>query len=94
MAALDGGAFLARDEAVDGFRQLVGAAAQALQIALEQLGVLVGGAEDFLRHALGGALREAQQLDQVIRRAERAAAGFRIHGASLAAGREADRRLD
>ena len=83
MLALDGDAFLARDEAFDVLRQLVGAAAQALQLALDQLGVLVGCAEDFLRDALGCALREAQQLDEIIGRAERTAAGFWMHSDEL-----------
>src|SRR5205814_7582700 len=89
VAALDARAFFARDVVFDGLLHAVGAAPQALQLALDQLGMLVGHAIDFLRHALGGALREPQHLDQVIGRVERAAAGLGIHRASIIGAGEA-----
>ena len=74
MATLHGRAFLARDVLFHGGLQLLGAAMQALQLALDQPGVLVRDAEDFLRESLSSALREAEKLHEVARRAERAAA--------------------
>ncbi len=56
MAAVDGSALLARDVALDALQQRVGAAAQALQIAFDERGVLERDAVDLLRDALGGAL--------------------------------------
>lgn len=81
-----GRAFLARDVLVDDGLQLVGAAAQAMQLALDELGVLVGDAEDLLCEPLGGGLRQAQELDEIVCRAEGATARLRIHRASIAGG--------
>src|SRR6185503_20767829 len=83
MAALHGRAFLARDVLLDPAAQGVGAAAQALQLARDELGVLERGAVDFLREALHGLLREAQEIGEVAGRAERAAAGLGIHARSI-----------
>jgi hypothetical protein len=81
MAALDGGAFLARDVVLDVAREFVGAAAKTRELALDQLRMLERGAIDFLRGALGGALRKTQKLQQVLSRGERTASRSRIHGA-------------
>jgi len=86
MAALHARVFLVRDVLFHDGLQLLGAAAQALQLALDQPGVLVRDALNLLRDSLRRALREAQQLDEVARRAERAAARLTVHGGSLAAG--------
>ena len=56
MPAPDGRAFLARDVILDVVAELVGAAAQTLQVAGYQLRVLEGDAVDFLRGALGGGM--------------------------------------
>src|SRR2546423_2838464 len=81
MAARGGLAFLARDVVLDVASELLGAAPNTRHLALDQLRVLERGAVDFLRGALGRGLGEAQELEEISRRAERAAARLRIHGA-------------
>src|SRR4051812_39787641 len=54
-------------------------AAQAVQLAGEELGLLVGSAVDFVLEPIGGALRGAPQLHQGVDGIERPAAGFRVH---------------
>jgi len=81
VAARRGGALGARDVLLDFAREFLGAAAQAGQLSLDQLRVLEGRAIDFLRGALGRGLRQAQECEQILSGAERAAARLRIHGA-------------
>ncbi len=50
-----------------------------MELARYQIGVLEGSAMDFLLEALGRAMRESKQLDQVIGRIEGAAARFGVH---------------
>ncbi len=75
---------LVGDESLDVVLQPIGAAPQALQLALQQLGVLELLAVHLARQALRRALGKAQQLDHVVCRAERAAAGLGIHARSIA----------
>src|SRR5436309_16052088 len=77
-------AFLARNVILDVAAELVGTAAQPLQVAGDQFGMLVGDAIDFLCGALGGGMGEPQELDEVIGGAERPATRFRIHCGSIA----------
>jgi hypothetical protein len=79
MAALDGGAFFARHVILDVAGEFVGAAAKTRERALDQLRVLERGAVDFLRGALGRALRKAQELEEIMSRGKRAASRSGIH---------------
>src|SRR5437763_845815 len=81
MAAHGALAFLPRDVVFDVASELLGAAANTRHLSLDQLRLLERRPVAFLRGALGRGLGEAQELEEISRRAERAAAGLRIHGA-------------
>ena len=58
-----------------------------MKVAGDELGVLEGRSIDFLRDALGRAMREPQQLYEVIDCAKRAAAGSSIHEGEQSGGK-------
>ena len=65
---------LAAHEALDIGLQFLGEAAQAMNVARHDVGLLVGRPVHFILESLERALREAQELEQVVRCGEGACA--------------------
>src|SRR3954470_14556092 len=76
--------FLAAYEALDVVFQALGDAAQALHLKRQLVGLLERRAMDLLRDAFYGALRKAQDFNQIVGGVQRSAAGFGVHAGKIA----------
>src|SRR4051812_44332358 len=83
VAAADRRGFLRAYDALDVVFEALGDAAQALHLKGQMVGLLERRAVHFLRDAFYGALREAQDFNQVVGGVQRAAAGFGVHGGKI-----------
>jgi len=83
VAAAERRGFFAAYEALDVGFQALGDTAKALHLKRQMVGLLERRAMDFLRDALYGPLRKAQDFNQVVGGVQRAAAGFGVHGGKI-----------